>query len=485
MLGINPVYRIRPDGGRTLVVNYVSYSDLEPKFMLMYPLAGVVMAMIDGSESYDSLIQNMSSVLDVGDEKAEQYLCQICQRVEEMGEAPLIVEGDRIELPRRAFTPEEFIVDKACVDLQSLKLQAPTDILLIVTNRCQCRCLYCYAERDKSRIPETLSLSRVLELVDEAAAIGVYEIQFSGGDPMQWPHIIPTVRRMVEVGVTPFISTKKFLSEATCKGLAESGLAFMQYSLDSPVEDTADFLVGQEGFYKKALASIENLVAAGINTKIKAVVTPYNAPEVGALIELGSQVGASEVHLVPYGRSAFRHSEDLFLSDDTSKAIRQTVLASEKKYPFLKITGFGAPSQKSKPSKKALNLDVIPIRPDSPQERWLSGSRTICSMGRTGLTILPDGSVLMCEQLPSEPRFIVGSVANNSIMDVWRSSEFTQRTLYPDRALFRGSACSICDDFDWCHEIKGRCIREAFKAYGDPYQPEPSCPRAPAAPRLA
>lgn len=135
MLRINPVYRIRPDAGRTLVVNYVPYSDREPKFLLMYPLAGVVMAMIDDAQNYESLIQNISDVLDTGQEKAEQYLRYITQKVEEMGEAPFILdckEGDSIQRTGMAFMPEEFIVDKECVDMRSLKLQAPTTILFIV-----------------------------------------------------------------------------------------------------------------------------------------------------------------------------------------------------------------------------------------------------------------------------------------------------------------------------------------------------------------
>jgi radical SAM protein with 4Fe4S-binding SPASM domain len=341
-------------------------------------------------------------------------------------------------------------------------------------------------------------------LIDEMGENELLSLTFSGGDALEWPHILPAVERTLEAGITPVLSTKACLFEKRCAKLAAIGVRQMQYSLDAATAGTAEMMTGRRNFLTQAVSSIRNLIRAGIEVRLKSVITPYNVSEVPGLFALASDLGVRIVHLAAYGRSTFRHSDALFLAEEAGVQLREQVRSLKEHYPNLEITGFGfndgrrlasaqprgvgPNAEQNAPSKHGVPLATSGGAGSTAGaggstaagDAWAAWKhpKSICSMGRTALAILPDGSVLMCEQLPSEPRFIVGSVAHRSIRELWASSEFSNRTLRPDRELFRGRPCYDCPEFVWCHEVRGRCIRDAYKAYGDPYQSDPRCPRA-------
>ena len=355
-----------------------------------------------------------------------------------------------------------------------------------------------------SPITTHLPLKRVLELIGEMGENDVINMTFAGGDALEWPHIIPAIERTLHAGITPTLSTKACLSEKRCAKLAAIGVRQMQYSLDAATATTAEMMTGRRNFLSQAVSSIRSLIKAGIEVRLKSVITPYNASEVPGLLALASDVGIRLVHLVAYGRSTFRHSDALFLDDGTRGGLTKQLRLLKEHYSNLEITGLGFNDGKS-PASAEPTQATLGAEEDAPSKHgvplaiggraqsnagageniaagdaWAKWKhpKSICSMGRTSLTILPDGGALMCEQLPSEPRFIVGSVAHSSIRELWTSSDFSNRTLRPDRELFRGRVCHECPEFVWCHEVRGRCIRDAYKAYGDPYQSDPRCPRA-------
>ena len=63
-------------------------------------------------------------------------------------------------------------------------LPPPMGLLAELTHRCSLRCPYCSNPLELDRRSRELSTSEWKRLIDEAAALGVLHIYFSGGEPM-------------------------------------------------------------------------------------------------------------------------------------------------------------------------------------------------------------------------------------------------------------------------------------------------------------
>ncbi|MDR0864132.1 MAG: SPASM domain-containing protein [Candidatus Symbiothrix sp.] len=109
------------------------------------------------------------------------------------------------------------------------------------------------------------------------------------------------------------------------------------------------------------------------------------------------------------------------------------------------------------------------------------GKRSLCSGNTISLFILPDGQVTICEELYWSPKFILGDITKQTLMEVWNSEKAVQ--LYNlSQSDFRPlSACKYCPDFSLCRSTVGVCWKYIYMAYGKEQWdlPDPRCPLAP------
>lgn len=66
---------------------------------------------------------------------------------------------------------------------------------LEITGKCQLRCTHCYAGSSPQGTHGTMTLEEWLEVIDQAAKLGVGLIQFIGGEPTQHPGLSQMVQR--------------------------------------------------------------------------------------------------------------------------------------------------------------------------------------------------------------------------------------------------------------------------------------------------
>ena len=59
----------------------------------------------------------------------------------------------------------------------------PLALLAELTHRCPLRCVYCSNPLELSRRSGEMNTGQWLGLLDEAAALGVLQVHFSGGEP--------------------------------------------------------------------------------------------------------------------------------------------------------------------------------------------------------------------------------------------------------------------------------------------------------------
>ncbi len=71
-------------------------------------------------------------------------------------------------------------------------------------------------------------------------------------------------------------------------------------SLDSPEEETANFLTGSVNFYQDIIHTIQLLVKYGIKVNLHCVLTSYNIKQLPSLLDLATDLGVSNVATTPY-----------------------------------------------------------------------------------------------------------------------------------------------------------------------------------------
>jgi radical SAM protein with 4Fe4S-binding SPASM domain len=256
----------------------------------------------------------------------------------------------------------------------------------------------------------------------------------------------------------------------------------VQISLDGLDHATADALAGSPGYLGRAVDSIRNLAARDFNFRVKAVVTPLNAPRMYEWAQMLSDLGVRRISCAAYSRSYYRHDDSLFLSAQDRAALTEQFQRIRLDFPHIELipSGFDQTAAPSGSSASPVPGDPAAAGlPGSPFQKAASWSkRSACSGGRTSLTILPDGKVTLCDTVPQTEMFVVGDLSRQSITEVWQNDALLSLA-YSTRERFAGTPCYDCADRLECHILFGYCFRDSYFNYGSPYLTPPKCPQAP------
>jgi len=186
----------------------------------------------------------------------------------------------------------------------------PVRIELHPTNRCNLRCRFCWQtiskpEDVKYEIPD----ERLIELVGEAAELGVKEwIISGGGEPFMRPEVSLKIMKLIKAqGMWGQLTTNGvLLKKSDVKTLVDIGWDQIQFSVDSPDAKTHDFLRRGKNAFKQAIGNAKLLAQyrskkgsnkpyLGFNTCI----TAKNYDKLCDMIRLGKEVGFDLVFFEP------------------------------------------------------------------------------------------------------------------------------------------------------------------------------------------
>ncbi|HEX2225482.1 MAG TPA: radical SAM protein [Thermoanaerobaculia bacterium] len=138
---------------------------------------------------------------------------------------------------------------------------------------CNLACTHCFVScSPTNHTHEMLPLDEVRRTLAEAAALGVREYYFTGGEPFLNPEMEAILAATLEVGPATVLTNGLLLDPARCARLQALADA-TEYSLDFRVSldgydaATNDPIRG-EGTYEKILAGLHNLHEAGLNPVI-------------------------------------------------------------------------------------------------------------------------------------------------------------------------------------------------------------------------
>jgi pyrroloquinoline quinone biosynthesis protein E len=292
-----------------------------------------------------------------------------------------------------------------------------------------------------------------MRAINEASAMGVLQIHFSGGEPTARPDLEELVRHAHDGGLyTNLITAGVLLDERRIARLVEAGLDHVQLSFQDSEPSGGDRIGNFKGGHARKLEVARLIRAAGLPLTLNLVVHRQNLHHLEDLIAMALELDAHRIEIahVQYYGWAFRNRAALMPTRAQLEAATATVTAAREQLKGRVVIDYVVP-------------DYYARRPKSCMGGW----------GRQFLNISPAGRVLPCHAAESVTSLSYDSVRQRPLADIWLNSEAFNR--------FRGTdwmpePCRSCDrrEIDW-----GGCRCQAFAILGDAAATDPACGLSP------
>ncbi len=328
----------------------------------------------------------------------------------------------------------------------------PYALLAEITYRCPLHCPYC-SNPTQARSNQELTTNEWTRVIREAAALGVLQIGFSGGEPLVRHDLADLVRAAREGNLyTNLITSGIGLDDGRLDALRDAGLDSVQLSFQSDNTDLADEIAGARAHQHK-LDAAAKIRAARIPLSLNFVIHRRNIDRLPQMIELAESLQAERVELanVQFYGWAFLNRAALLPTREQVIRAREIAIAAK--------------------ARLAGKIDIFYVLPDYYETRpkpCLSG------WGQRYLTVNPTGEVLPCPTASSAiPDLRFENVRARDLDWIWRESESFNR--------FRGTEwmpepCQSCPQ----REIDfGGCRCQAALLTGNAANTDPVCELSP------
>ena len=497
---INPAYTIIPDQTRAVIANSKGFDVYKPGVVedtsiswLLNPVYAVIFSFFDGQEQLNETIKLISAETGLSAERVIDFVKPFFYNEEQLS-IKYVFEKTHNNIQNRSFaipkwfiientdnTPrtdlhskEKFYIRKEHWDFDTFRLTYPIGITLMLNNKCVTDCVYCYANKDY-RVENLLSTEKILSLVKEANDLGVLTFDISGGEVMLHKDWDLIVSELLKYGFLPYISTKVPLTEEQILRLKELGIKRIQVSIDAWNAVTLSKILGvKASYFDKLKESLQLLEKYDIKVVAKSVITKFNQDlkEIETLLSnLVTFSNIVKITIAPGEYSLYKHGKTGFLNYRTP--IEEWNKLSECASTFAANCSAKIDIQGCFTKDTLINSVA--------EKAKLFGKRSLCSANIVNLYILPDGQVTICEELYWSPKFILGDVTKQSIMEIWNSDKAIGLYKLSQSDFRPQSACKYCPDFSFCRSTLGVCWKYIYMAYGMEHWdlPDPRCPLAP------
>jgi pyrroloquinoline quinone biosynthesis protein E len=325
----------------------------------------------------------------------------------------------------------------------------PVGLLAELTHRCPLGCPYCSNPLALLPRADELDTAAWLDVLSQAAALGVLHVHLSGGEPAARSDLAPIVAHCARIGLyTNLITSGIGLTETRVHDLAVLGLDHVQLSIQDTDEVTADRIAGYEGAFTRKLEVARWVTDAGLPLTINAVVHRTNISRAGSMVRLAIALGARRVeiaHAQYYGWGILNRDALMPSSAEAEVAIAEVeALRAE--------------------TKNVIVIDhVIPDYHARYPKACMGG------WGKRGLNITPSGRALPCHAAETIGGLEFWNVRDHRLEDIWQNC--------PAFNAFRGTGwmrepCRSCErkTIDY-----GGCRCQALALAGDAREADPVC----------
>jgi PqqA peptide cyclase len=333
----------------------------------------------------------------------------------------------------------------------------PLALIAELTHRCPLHCVYCSNPLELEARKLELSTDDWSRVFREAAALGVLQADFTGGEPLTRQDILDLIRAARSAGLYVNLITSGLpLDERRLEALVQAGLDHFQLRFQGAREETANEISGTKAHAQK-LKVLGWLKRHRVAVTLNFVIHRRNLDQLSEMVSLAESSSATRVEFanVQYYGWAFANRDSLL---PTREQLTESI-------DFLKKAQ----------ERLAGKIKVEYVVPD-----YYAKYPKPCMGGwaRKLMLVTPSGDALPCHAARVIPGLSFENVKDRSVREIWELSDAFQK--------FRGESwmqdpCKSCDrralDFGGC-----RC--QAFLLAADATATDPVCSLAPQRPKV-
>jgi AdoMet-dependent heme synthase len=329
-----------------------------------------------------------------------------------------------------------------------------------LTERCNLRCLHCYQDGRPAGEMTPEEIVRTTTILSDTISqwSELYEIPFSpsinvtGGEPFLHPDLSEILTSLHRNNFDLYILTNGTLVDRReAAMLAEIPVKGVQVSLEGP-EKVHDNIRGK-GSFQSAIRGVIHLLSQNLRVTLNFTLSALNVDYIEEMAALGSSLGVQRIgfsRLVPSGRG---------LSLIGSMLSKERVREAYDKLHSMSIS----------------DLDIVTGDPiyscatdsGSPKNSTLPFGG--CAAGVSGLTILPDGTLLPCRRL----NVPLGNILKDNLRTVWATSPVL--SALRNKNKYKGK-CRTCDQWAQCRGCRAIAYRYSLsKGRGNYLSEDPQC----------
>jgi pyrroloquinoline quinone biosynthesis protein E len=328
----------------------------------------------------------------------------------------------------------------------------PYTLVAELTYRCPLRCLYCSNPVELQAMGPELDTAEWSRVLAEAEALGVLEVNLTGGEPALRDdlEIIVEQARRLDLYTNLITSGLPFSRERLAE-LCRRGLDAVQISFQDVDRATAARIAGREAWdAKRELARWTRDLGRPLTVNV--VLHRENLERTGEIIALAEELGADRIELANtqyLGWALVNRVALLPTRAALERARQEAALARER------LRG---------------KMEVLFVLPDYHSDL----PRTCMNgWGQRYLVVSPDGMVLPCQAAHTIRTLQFDNVRGKPLHDIWHSSAGFQ--------AFRGDSwmSATCRTCERRSIDLGGCRCQAFLLTGDAAATDPVCSRSP------
>jgi len=324
---------------------------------------------------------------------------------------------------------------------------APIALYLEISARCPYQCDHCFkGQSDYTRI---MTNPEILNLIDQSAAMGVFQVRFAGYEPLANPDFFEIADYAKNKGLYLVLNTGVAHTEHVQRKILSFGFNELLVSLDGGQETHNTIRMPDSFDGVRRLLDISDSLGGLNKIKLSMTVNRRNIAAMGSVASIAAAHINVSANFIPY-RNIGNTADLLGLSitADDMRVISETVSALRSEYPdtrifqpYFDLCGNAANTYHS-------------VRMNNP------------CVGSKNISVLANGQVYGCDFLRSlGDLFCAGSIFENSLQELWYGSVFLNRF----RSLEKDETCRTCNYF--MKSCSGGCTAESYlrtRSYYDP-----------------
>jgi radical SAM protein with 4Fe4S-binding SPASM domain len=299
---------------------------------------------------------------------------------------------------------------------------------------CNFYCKHCGSSAGRKTFEgelNTLEIKSVFKEVAEEFDARKITIAVTGGEPTIRKDIFEVMSYARSLGFHWGMVTNGFLvDQDIVENMKQAGMETVVVSIDG-IKNIHDDFRGMSGAYDHAINAVKLLAKAGFldDLQITTSVGKQSIDYLEEMYQLFRSTGITSwrvMNIDPIGRA--EDNDNVLLDKKQLRTLLNFVKEKRKQDKKIEVT-YGCAGY--------LGLDY---------ERDVRKNYFFCPTGINVASILYNGDIFVCPNVPRRPELIQGNVRKDSFVDVWNN----KFKIYRDKKRTTCDKCSKCDSWEEC-----------------------------------